>query len=258
MNWLLVTLLVVVALPGILWVVPRSLRNFLETAADRQEADRELPSFRVLVLVSIVQSTVLVAVAAAVGAYTAPAAGLEAPFFEALVTRRGIWPALAPQLVPAVALSVFGSAIFLVAYYGLFRPRLDAKTVAVMEGLRLDLGILGRVLYGGVAEEILARWGLMSLLAWVGVLVVGTPTPAVAWTAIVVAGVLFGLGHLPSYLAAGGRRTPLFIATMLSLNLWASLLFGWLFWQYGLAAAILSHALFHCFWLPFDVHFAQE
>jgi hypothetical protein len=32
----------------------------------------------------------------------------------------------------------------------------------------------------------------------------------------------------------------------------ASLIFGWLFWQVGLLAAMVAHVLFHLVWLPFD------
>lgn len=258
MDWGLVVVLVLACLPGVLWVVPRALDTMLQAATDRLDPDATLPSRRVLVALAVGQSTVLVGIAAAIGAFTAPAVGFEAPAFAAVFGPGAVWPALEPQLLPAVAVSLAGSAVFLLAYYGVFRPRLDERSVRVMERLRLDLGILGRVLYGGVAEEILARWGLVSLLAWLGSLAVGGVGPAVIWAAILVAGVLFGLGHLPSYLGAGCRATPTFLAAMLFLNGWASVIFGWLFWQYGLEAAILSHALFHLAWLPFDYAVADR
>ena len=49
----------------------------------------------------------------------------------------------------------------------------------------------------------------------------------------------------------------MFFAAMLGLNLWASLIFGWLYWQYGLLAAMLGHMLFHLVWWPFDLRFYQ-
>jgi hypothetical protein len=45
----------------------------------------------------------------------------------------------------------------------------------------------------------------------------------------------------------------MFFTAMISLNLWASLVFGWLFWQYGLLAAMTAHVVFHLVWLPFDM-----
>lgn len=118
------------------------------------------------------------------------------------------------------------------SYYGLFRPKLDPTTLRAVEGLRNGIGIWGRILYGGIA---------------------GRGSYVAMWLAILVSGILFGLGHAPSYLAAGCRRTPAFFSTMLVLNLWGSLIFGWLYWQHGLLAAMVAHALFHIIWWPIDV-----
>jgi membrane protease YdiL (CAAX protease family) len=98
----------------------------------------------------------------------------------------------------------------------------------------------------------------MSLLAWIGLQLTGSASDVVIWSAIALAGLVFAVGHIPSYTAAGCRRTPLMLVATISLNLWASLLFGWLFWRYGLASAILAHALFHVCWLPFDRHFVGQ
>jgi len=70
-NWELVALLISVSLPGILWVTPRTIQMVQSTAENRLDAEQDLPSFPVLVAVSVVQSTVLVAIAAAVGAFAA-------------------------------------------------------------------------------------------------------------------------------------------------------------------------------------------
>ena len=45
---------------------------------------------------------------------------------------------------------------------------------------------------------------------------------------------------------------------MIVLNLWATLICGWLFWQYGLLAVMIAHMLYHLVWLPFDVHFSRR
>jgi hypothetical protein len=43
------------------------------------------------------------------------------------------------------------------------------------------------------------------------------------------------------------------LALMISLNLWASILFGWLFWRYGLLAAMLAHSIFHLLWVSLEM-----
>lgn len=41
-------------------------------------------------------------------------------------------------------------------------------------------------------------------------------------------------------------------------NGWVGIAFGWLFWQYGLLAAILSHALIHVLWFPIEAYFLNR
>ena len=81
----------------------------------------------------------------------------------------------------------------------------------------------------------------------------GRPSAGVMWAAILLSGVLFGLGHAPGHIAAGCRPTPIFFAAILFLNLWAGTIFAWLYWHYGLEAAMIGHALFHLLWWPVDV-----
>lgn len=258
-NWVLFLILVAVSVPGLLVAIPNLMRRLETTAADRLPPGKPLPPQPVVVGATLAQSLFLVSVAAATGTTLAPRVGLSAPFFEALaagqVSGPSLWEALAPQLGPAVILGISGALAIVAAYYLYFRPRLDTQTVRSMEELRMTLGPWARLLYGGVVEEVLFRWGVMSLLAWLGTLLFGGPTPALLWAVIVISGVLFGLGHLPSYRLAGCQVTPLLLALMIVLNLWATVICGWLFWQYGLLAAMLAHMLYHLIWLPFDLYF---
>ena len=257
-NWALFLCLVGVCIPGALVTIPQALSTIEKTILSRLPADKKIPSKPVLIVLSVAQSLILVAIAAAVGTALAYRVDLQAPFFEALISGGPLLSALRPQIVPTLTGGVGGAIIFIAAYYLIFRPRLDAQTVKSMEKLRMGLGIWSRLLYGGIFEEVLTRWGLLSLFVWLGALLAGSPTAVVVWIAIVISGVLFGLGHFPSYLAAGCKKTPVFFGLMISLNLWGSLIFGWLFWQCGLVAAMLAHMLFHIVWLPFDLYFYKR
>jgi len=257
-DWMLFVCLTLVCLPGIVVTVPGTVQTLSRIARERLPDATEMPEPLIVAVASVVQSSLLIAAAAAIGTFAAPRAGLHAPFFEALAGGAPLWPAIRPQLLPALILGSGGALIFVAAYYRLFRPRLDAETARCMDGLRNSLSIGGRVLYGGIVEEVLTRWGLMGLLVWLGSQLAGGATPYVVWGSILISGVLFGLGHAPGYLAAGCRPAPILFATMIALNLWASILFGWLFWQYGLLAAMAAHALFHLVWLPFDLRFSQS
>jgi len=252
-DWKLFLVLVLVCVPGVLVIVPGALSSAEAMGRKRLPEGKEMPRREVMLAATLVQTFLVVAIAAAAGTVLAPRVGLGAPFFEALVSGEPLWPALQPQLLPALGLSVAGALVFLATYYGFFVRRLDPETVHPIDELRNRIGIWGRVLYGGIAEEVLMRWGLMTVLVWLGALLVGEPSAGVMWAAILLSGVLFGLGHAPGYIAAGARPTPMFYMAIIFLNLWAGTIFAWLYWHYGLAAAMIGHALFHLVWWPVDV-----
>ncbi len=206
----------------------------------------------------IVQNLVLVAIAAAVGTALAPQVGLSAPVFEAIANGEPIPSDLSEMILPILAVTAILVIPFLLAYYGYIRSRLGKETVKVVEEIRIQLGLSGRLLFGGLVEEILTRWGLMTLFVWLGTLLVDPATSAVYWAAIVVSGLLFGLAHLPGLLAAGAQKSSLLYMSAIGTNLWVSLGFGWLYWQYGLIAAVAGHMLFHLAWYPLDLRYKNS
>lgn len=101
------------------------------------------------------------------------------------------------------------------------------------------------VLYGGVAEEVMLRWGAMSLVAWALTLLLRSQARAVSMAlAVAVAAMLFAAGHLPA-VAAQLDLTPAIVVRTLVLNGFAGLLYGWLFWRRNLEAAMVAHACTH-------------
>ncbi|MCY9669812.1 CPBP family glutamic-type intramembrane protease [Paenibacillus alginolyticus] len=202
---------------------------------------KKLPPAPMLRLLVFAQTGLIVTLLAVVGAYFAPRAGLEDPFLLAFAQGEGadLWELLRPQLLAGLLVGAPGAAVFLAGYYVVFRPWLDDATVV---------------------EEVLIRWGLLSLLAWLISLLTpgGGVTATGVWLSILVSGIAFAAGHAPSYAAAGCKLTPRFWTAMLVLNLWVSLYCGWLFWQHGLAAAIVAHMLVHAAWLPLDLRVARR
>jgi len=241
--------------PGIALVVPRAVDVVLKSLEGR-ETGRPVPPRTVFIAAQFAQATVLVGLLSAGGALAARHTGLGAPFFKSLVSGSEVGTEAVRQLLPAVGVGAAGAVLFLFAYYWLFRPRLDAPTVQAMERLRMQSGLLGRVLYGGIVEEVLCRWGCMNLILWGLSAIGGGVTPLGIWLAILLSGILFGLGHIPSYRQAGCRPSAWFLSAEIVLNLGAAIVFGWLFAQYGLLAAMIAHATYHLLWYPFDRVFA--
>lgn len=222
------------------------------TPASTYEAAAEASGLSVAVIVAVtaVQSLVLVALAVAAGLYTAPRVGFRSHLLARLSEGTPLGPAVREFARPALLGGVAVGAMLLVADAFAPTPVDGAAGPTVTVGALLA-SLPMRVLYGGITEEILLRWGVMSVLAFALVRTVGrgresgSLSPALAWTAIVVASVLFGLGHLPAATGVYGGLTTEVLAFVVGWNTLAGLVFGWLFWRHGLEAAIVAHALAH-------------
>jgi hypothetical protein len=98
--------------------------------------------------------------------------------------------------------------------------------------------------YGGVVEELLMRLFVVSLIAWLAGKITRSSDVAknnvIMWVAIVIAAIIFGLGHLPAT-ATVTQITPMVVARAILLNGMAGLAFGWLYWKRGLDYAIAAH-----------------
>ncbi len=63
------------------------------------------------------------------------------------------------------------------------------------------------------------------------------------WVSILFAALLFGIGHIPTYVHAITPDTPLLVLRILVLNAIGGITFGWLFWRKGFETAMLAHFL---------------
>lgn len=92
-----------------------------------------------------------------------------------------------------------------------------------------------------ILEEVMFRLFAMSVVAWlVSRLLRNSRVTFVI--ALALSAVLFGLAHLPAWLAAT-HTTPGLVGAVLLLNGAGGLLLGWVFWRWGLPYAIICHLL---------------
>ena len=196
----------------------------------------------VISMVTVVQTGVVVGLAAWAGVALAPAVGLHAPVFEALAKHRPMAAALSPQLLPALIAGLVGG-MFLVGSYR-YAP---AGLAGVWD--RFSFPLVSRVLYGGITEEVLLRWGVMTALVWLPWRFLqhrqGRPAAGSVWLAIAVTTLVFGAGHLPLAAILVGKLTAPVVVWVIGANGALGLLFGYLFWRWGLESAMIAHALTH-------------
>lgn len=90
-----------------------------------------------------------------------------------------------------------------------------------------------------ILEEVAFRLFAMTMIAWLAGRVIRGPRAGEA-VALVLSALLFAAAHLPAWTAAA-RATPALVGGVLLLNGAGGLLFGWVFWRWGLPYAILCH-----------------
>lgn len=205
---------------------------------------RELPD-AVLRLLLLVNPLILLTVAAAVGAGCAHRVGLRSALAGAAEARADVPTAVAIGLVLAAVLA--GADAMLAEHLGPAWRQVVAASEAQPWLPRLALGAL----YGGLTEEVLLRWGLMSLVVWSASRLIRRPGYAagqardgVVWFGIVVSAAVFAVGHLPALSQSVDLSGPIVTRT-LGLNGLAGLAYGWLFWRRSLESAMLAHATTH-------------
>ncbi|MED4730937.1 CPBP family glutamic-type intramembrane protease [Aneurinibacillus migulanus] len=117
-------------------------------------------------------------------------------------------------------------------------------------GSFLNIGILSRVFYGGFVEEIIFRWGIMSLILWLLQLILGQLNIISVIIAIGISSLLFALAHLPSIKVVSEEpKTSMYVYTIFG-NVWVGIFTGWAFFEAGIFSAIIVHMLFHILWYP--------
>ncbi|MDZ5472825.1 CPBP family intramembrane glutamic endopeptidase [Bacillus sp. 31A1R] len=153
--------------------------------------------------------------------------------------------------INSVSISLLCALINVAAYYLFFKRRVSLDTFTKAERSRTQLGIWTRIFYGGVVEEVIFRFGLMSFLVWLFNLFI-TNTILSVWLSNLLASILFALAHLPGVYQMKVSVTKTVLIYTNGMNIIVGLTCGWLYWKEGLAAAVMCHMIFHLVWYVFE------
>jgi len=208
----------------------------------------ELPPPVLFKLAAIIQPTVLMTIAVFVGIGLAGRVGLHAPAAEACAAGDRFLAKLRPQILPGV-IAGLASGVAIALTWVLAKPYLSGEFIERAQEFNKVMPHVTRFLYGGITEEILLRWGLMTLLVWAMWRLFqrgeDAPRPVLFVLAIVLAAVFFGIGHLPiAFMLAGELTLPLVIYVVTANSIFG-LVAGFLYWRRGLEAAIMAHMSAH-------------
>ncbi len=235
-NWKIYFVLLSASFLSILAIMP----YILTLQGDiLKEVPMPLP---LVILIILLQSTFMFAIFTLIGLKLSDKLGFKMPFIESFVAKKKIDFDVKSIVKTSVFLgSLTGVIIILLDYmFALFglENLLTKISVPIWQGFLASF-------YGGIAEEIVMRLFFMALVIWLISKITKTKgkileNNLLIWSSIIIAAILFGIGHLPitSELVA---LTPLVIFRALLLNGVGGVVFGWLYWKKGLEAAMIGH-----------------
>lgn len=225
MFWELFALSVAICLPGI---------YFMLQTEKRMPNNNEISGKE-----SLIAHFFIVGLFGAIGAFTVPKVSILTTEFNLnLILKFGL---------------IFGlicSVGNILMYYFYLVKTISNKDYLAIEKHYHNTGIFSRLFYGGFFEEIIFRWGIMSLLLWLLQLIVEPLNSTTVVIAICISSILFTLVHLPSIKMVSSEPKPsMYIYTIL-VNIWVGIFTGWAFIEAGIFSAIIVHILFHILWYP--------
>lgn len=229
---------------GALGVLALGLQEPPATLLEQAPHLRQLPAAGLKALL-LVNPLLIMTALAAIGAALAHRVGLHSRLSGQPDADLAPTQALLAGLGVAVVLAVADAA--LAGSLGDEWRRAAAQAQAAPPWPALAIGLL----YGGLAEEVMMRWGVMSLVAWAlwrlaqrSSAEATRPSPRVMWAAIGLSALVFALAHLPA-VAQMAPLSPALVARTVALNALGGIVYGWLFWRRGLESAMLAHASTH-------------
>lgn len=227
----------------LIWVIPFALVGgyftgiyTLEHSTDELAGQivEQLGSPGAFYLLTMVQSTVYAVIATILGYFLANRVGLVRPLgFQRDILKR--------TLPIIVLLGILFAADYFVG--GALIPEVAAD---YEKGIS-PAYFIASLTYGGVIEEILMRWFLMSLIAWILVMIFARKKEKAdlpTWILIganIIAALVFAAGHLPATVAFFGGITPVILLRCFLLNGGFALVFGGFYRKYGIQYAMLAH-----------------
>lgn len=195
-----------------------------------------------LKLLILINPTLLLFISIFLGIFTFNKVGLRSPILGKLVGFSDQYYNWKEILIYGIALGTLsGILIVLVSHF--YKLAYPAEFTVLNKDIQLH--IVTRLLYGGITEEILTRFGLMSLFVYLFSLIIKSPSNLKFWLGIITSSLLFALGHLPVVFQAVSNPGFATIVYILIGNSIAGVLFGWLYWRKGLESAMLAHMVAH-------------
>lgn len=202
----------------------------------RETSTKKIPPQPIILLLGFIQSALLLGIATGIGLWLAPKVNLHWWIITHWLTGQPIPFSVPSALMIAIAAGIV-SALLIIGLDLLFKPKMppiqeDSLIPGPFHGFLASF-------YGGIAEEVLLRLFLFTLFLFLFHRI-GLQGLSSLWVANILTAVLFGVGHLPAAKNLFGLNSIVILRTII-LNAVAGIVFGFLYWQYSLEIAMVSH-----------------
>lgn len=196
-------------------------------------------SFKLLTLVS---PTIFLFIMVIIGTALYDKVKLSVPTISSLLKIESPNIKFSEQLKYGIIVGLIAGILIMVNSF-LFAPAIPQEMNTLAD--KVQVTFLVRFGYGGFTEELLMRFGLMTLVVWIISKIRRKLSNPVYWSAIVFTSILFGLGHFPVIFKTVNDPSIFLLLHTLIGNSIGGLFCGWLYWKKGLEAAMIAHIFAH-------------
>jgi membrane protease YdiL (CAAX protease family) len=230
-NWKLFFVLLIICVIATMLVIPYSL----------EITSSEVKISAIIMILTFAQNLVMFSVVIFLGLLLSKHIKMGLPILQGVLEGKNKTKELKSIILPSVCLGIFAGILIILGSipFNKLIPELQLSEVSASAWKAFLASF-----YGGIAEEVLLRLFLVSLFVWIIFKIKktkdGCPTNFGIWLSIILASIIFGLGHLPatSQITA---LTGIVVIRAIVLNGIGGIIFGWLYWKKGLESAMIAH-----------------
>ena len=201
--------------------------------------DTPLPSYAVLLISSVIIGLIVNIIIIALGLSCSPKAGLGTPLLNSLLLKNQSGAKITPLLITSITTGIIlGIVLFVLGVSIDNLASIPAPAITRPTPLQFLLASIG----AGLNEEIWLRLGAMTILVFLVMKIPFTQQhrSMAVWIGNILAAIIFGLIHLPQAQSLVGLG-PVIVVSVLCLNTLGGVVYGWIYWRYGLMMAMLTH-----------------
>ncbi|HZK06654.1 MAG TPA: CPBP family glutamic-type intramembrane protease [Bacteroidales bacterium] len=193
-------------------------------------------------LLTLIKPAILLLVSVVIGTILFEKVKLTVPTITSLLKSENEQISFLEQIKFGVILGLI-TGILTITVGIIFKSSLPQEFVEL--GNKIKITIIARFAYGGLTEELLMRFGFMTLIVWLVFKMTKQLNSYTYWTGIILATILFAFGHFPVAFSVVSNPTISLLTYILVGNSIAGIFFGWLYWKKGLEAAFVGHIFAH-------------